>query len=55
MFLCSSRRMPEFIHSSWVMWSQLHGSFVALAYILNNKSLLKAANYLVPCFGFRSS
>lgn len=29
------------------MWCQLPGSFVALAYILNNKNLVKAANYLV--------
>lgn len=42
------RRTPNFIHSSWVMRCQLHGSFIALAYILNNKSLLKAANHLVP-------
>lgn len=56
MFLCGSRRTGEIIHNSWVMWYQLFGFFLALAYILNIKSLVKAANYLIPSslLGFSS-
>lgn len=44
MFLCGSRRAGEVIHNSWVMQCQLYGFLIALAYILNSKSLLKVAS-----------